>query len=190
MLKYVPVMARPLVLGRTDHPTIWTPVYADITDPKITDWLWEQHESEEQKSRFLRYHRNKKYFNMEEQDRRFVKKQKRRHDQASGLQEYKEYKLMTSVSMPVFDRRENAVRFLFIHYFVEQCPKLTDRKATMRLVCRQLKGLIKIPLRGSSLDETLTVLFSNHYQISLIFFFLLSALSYAFTFFATNSHSF
>ncbi|XP_020293161.1 voltage-dependent calcium channel subunit alpha-2/delta-3 isoform X2 [Pseudomyrmex gracilis] len=105
VLKYVPVMARPLVLGRTDHPTIWTPVYADITDPKMTDWLWEQRESEEQKERFLLYHRNKKYFNTEEQDRRFVKKQKRRHDQTSGLQEYK---LMTSVSMPVFDRRDNA----------------------------------------------------------------------------------
>jgi len=114
VLKYIPVMARPLVLGRTDHPTIWTPVYADVTDPKMTDWLWEQRESEEQKERFLLYHRNKKYFNMEEQDRRFVKKQKRRHDQTSGLQEYK---LMTSVSMPVFDRRDNAVRFLFARYF-------------------------------------------------------------------------
>ncbi|KAL0134731.1 hypothetical protein PUN28_001482 [Cardiocondyla obscurior] len=105
VLKYVPVMARPLVLGRTDHPTIWTPVYADVTDPKMTDWLWEQRENEEQKERVLLYHRNKRYFNMEEQDRRFVKKQKRLHDQTSGLQEYK---LMTSVSMPVFDRRENA----------------------------------------------------------------------------------
>lgn len=102
------------MLGRTDHPTIWTPVYADVTDPKMTDWLWEQRECEEQKQRFLLYNRNKKYFNMEEQDRRFVRKQKRRHDQISGLQEYK---LMTSVSMPVFDRRENAVRFLFTHYF-------------------------------------------------------------------------
>lgn len=103
----MPVMARPLVLGRIDHPTIWTPVYADITDPKMTDWLWEQRESEEQKERFLVHYR-RKWFNMEEQDRRFVKKQKRRqHDQSNDLQEYE---LMTSVSMPVFDRRENAVR--------------------------------------------------------------------------------
>ncbi|XP_028044532.1 voltage-dependent calcium channel subunit alpha-2/delta-3 isoform X2 [Monomorium pharaonis] len=105
VLKYVPVMARPLVLGRTVHPTIWTPVYADVTDPKITDWLWERRECNEQRQRFLLYNRNKKYFNMEEQDRRFVRKQKRRHDQISDLQEYD---LMTSVSMPVFDRRENA----------------------------------------------------------------------------------
>ncbi|XP_031833881.1 voltage-dependent calcium channel subunit straightjacket isoform X2 [Nomia melanderi] len=105
VLKYVPVMARPLVLGRSDHPTIWTPVYADITDPKMTDWLWEQRESEAQKERFLQLHRRKKLFNAEERDRRFVKKQKKDHDQYGDLQEYK---LMTSVSMPVFDRRENA----------------------------------------------------------------------------------
>ncbi|XP_076235530.1 voltage-dependent calcium channel subunit straightjacket isoform X5 [Calliopsis andreniformis] len=107
VLKYVPVMARPLVLGRTDHPTIWTPVYADVTDPKMTDWLWEQRESEEQKERFLRLHRRKKLFNSEERDRRFVKKQKKSHEQSGDLQEYR---LMTSVSMPVFDRRENATR--------------------------------------------------------------------------------
>ncbi|KAL6434662.1 hypothetical protein ACFW04_006181 [Cataglyphis niger] len=102
VLKYVPVMARPLVLGRTDHPTIWTPVYADVTDPKMTDWLWEQRESEEQKELILRH--KYKMYNMEQQDRIYVKKQKRRHDQTSGLQKYK---LMTSVSMPVFDRRDN-----------------------------------------------------------------------------------
>lgn len=107
-------MARPLVLGRTDHPTIWTPVYADITDPKMTDWLWEQRESEEQKERFLRLHRRKRLFNTEERDRRFVKKQKRSYEQGADLQEYK---LMTSVSMPVFDRRENAVRCSLPAYF-------------------------------------------------------------------------
>ncbi|XP_060826223.1 voltage-dependent calcium channel subunit alpha-2/delta-3 isoform X1 [Bombus pascuorum] len=105
VLKYVPVMARPLVLGRTDHPTIWTPVYADVTDPKMTDWLWEQRESEEQKERFLMLHSRKRFFNAEERDRRFVKKQRKSHDQSGDLQEYR---LMTSVSMPVFDRRENA----------------------------------------------------------------------------------
>lgn len=73
----------------------------------MTDWRWEQRESEEQKERFLRLHRSKKLFNGEERDRRFVKKQKKPHDQTSDLQKYR---LMTSVSMPVFDRRENAVR--------------------------------------------------------------------------------
>ncbi|XP_017890137.1 voltage-dependent calcium channel subunit alpha-2/delta-3 isoform X2 [Ceratina calcarata] len=104
VLKYVPVMARPLVLGRNDHPTIWTPVYADVTDPKITDWLWEQRESEEQRERFLRK-RRERLFNTEKRDRKFVKKQKEWHEQGNELQKYR---LMTSVSMPVFDRRENA----------------------------------------------------------------------------------
>lgn len=30
VLNYIPVMARPLVLGRHDHPVIWTQVYADF----------------------------------------------------------------------------------------------------------------------------------------------------------------
>ncbi|XP_011334434.1 voltage-dependent calcium channel subunit alpha-2/delta-3 isoform X3 [Ooceraea biroi] len=105
VLKYVPVMARPLVLGRTDHPTIWTPIYADVTDPKMTDWKWERRENDEQKDRFKEYNRNRKYLNMQEQDQRYVKKQKYRHEENGDL---REYKLMTSVSMPVFDRRENA----------------------------------------------------------------------------------
>lgn len=129
----MPVMARPLVLGRMDHPTIWTPVYADITDPKMTDWLWEQRECEEQKQRYL----NRNYF--EEQDRRFVKKQKRRHDQMSELQEYE---LMTSVSMPVFDRRENAVRFLFTHYFTKNIGWQKDDSRTSRTL--SIKDSLKV----------------------------------------------
>lgn len=30
VLNYIPVMARPLVLGRHEHPVIWTQVYADV----------------------------------------------------------------------------------------------------------------------------------------------------------------
>ncbi|XP_012275894.1 voltage-dependent calcium channel subunit alpha-2/delta-3 isoform X2 [Orussus abietinus] len=108
VLNYVPVMARPLVLGRTDHPTIWTPVYADVTDPKMTDWLWERNERREQRERFQSYRKNRKMFtSKEEQDRRYIQKQKRLHDQHGNLQEYR---LMTSVSMPVYDRRDNATR--------------------------------------------------------------------------------
>lgn len=121
MLKYVPVMARPLVLGRTDHPTIWTPVYADIDDPKMTDWLWEQREKDEQEERFLIQYRRK--LNMAEQDRRFVK-QKKGHDQSSDL---REYKLMTSVSMPVFDRRENAVRSFLISSRIQHRANTASR---------------------------------------------------------------
>lgn len=43
VLKYVPVMSRPMVLSRR-HPIVWTPVYGDMTEPKLTDWLWEERE--------------------------------------------------------------------------------------------------------------------------------------------------
>ncbi|XP_015587813.1 voltage-dependent calcium channel subunit alpha-2/delta-3 isoform X2 [Cephus cinctus] len=106
VLNYVPVMARPLVLGQTDHPRIWTPIYADITDPKMTDWRWEQKECKEQKERFQSFRKDPRpLFSKQEKDRRFVQKQKRINNRYGDLQEYK---LMTSVSMPVFDRRKNA----------------------------------------------------------------------------------
>uniref|UniRef100_A0A1A9WG46 VWFA domain-containing protein n=1 Tax=Glossina brevipalpis TaxID=37001 RepID=A0A1A9WG46_9MUSC len=45
VLNYIPVMARPLVLGRHDHPVIWTQVYADFVNITelvlINEALWE-----------------------------------------------------------------------------------------------------------------------------------------------------
>lgn len=106
VLHYVPVMARPLVLGRVDHPIIWTPVYADVTDPKMTDWLWEVRESSEQKKIFQNWRKDKLGFVLKaDRDHRFPKK--RKNDPNS---KYQEYQLMTSVSMPVYDLRENATR--------------------------------------------------------------------------------
>ncbi|XP_046388062.1 voltage-dependent calcium channel subunit alpha-2/delta-3 isoform X1 [Ischnura elegans] len=106
VLNYIPVMARPMVLNKTEHPIVWTPVYADVTDPKMTDWLWEVKECAEQKSRFESYRKNRqKFHSAEEQGRQYDQKLKRVQNQSGDSQEYQ---LMTSVSMPVFDRRENA----------------------------------------------------------------------------------
>lgn len=99
-------MARPLVLNLTVHPTIWTPVYADIADPKITDWLWDKKERYDQKERYWIYRRNKKLKYLEDELTQYVKRS-RKHPNLAG--EMYKYRLMTSVSMPVFDRRENAV---------------------------------------------------------------------------------
>lgn len=55
VLRYIPVMARPLVLGRHIHPIIWSHVYADIIDPKMTDYKWELRQRKEQKETFLAY---------------------------------------------------------------------------------------------------------------------------------------
>ncbi|XP_033217847.1 voltage-dependent calcium channel subunit alpha-2/delta-3 isoform X2 [Belonocnema kinseyi] len=98
VLNYIPVMARPLVLKKVGHPTIWTPVYADVEDPKMTDWLWEQDLRRQQKLKFIRY-RNRVNDSIEEFDLPAV------HETAKT-----NYRLMTSVSMPVYDTRINATR--------------------------------------------------------------------------------
>ncbi|XP_054278254.1 voltage-dependent calcium channel subunit alpha-2/delta-3-like isoform X3 [Macrosteles quadrilineatus] len=107
VLQYVPVMARPMVLHRDIHPVIWTSVYADITDPSMTDYLWEQEECKEQKQRSMNFRKDRQRFmEPDEQERRNIKKLRRIQDQAPG--DTKKYRFMTSVSMPVFDRRETA----------------------------------------------------------------------------------
>lgn len=107
-------MARPLVLNGTFHPKVWTPVYADIADPKITDWLWDKKERNDQKERYWIYRRNKmfKYLNKELRD--YVKKS-RKHAVTSPADLHK-YRLMTSVSTPVYNKRENAVSWNFLIY--------------------------------------------------------------------------
>ncbi|XP_046751173.1 voltage-dependent calcium channel subunit alpha-2/delta-3 isoform X2 [Diprion similis] len=111
VLNYIPVMARPLVLGLKDHPVIWTPVYADETDPIMTDWLWELQERKYQRE-LVETHRVKdlearqRLMNLrEERERRFLQKHKRKYDQDDNIHKYR---LMTSVSVPVFNRRPNA----------------------------------------------------------------------------------
>ncbi|XP_055687320.1 voltage-dependent calcium channel subunit alpha-2/delta-3 isoform X1 [Lutzomyia longipalpis] len=106
VLNYIPVMARPLVLNKTHHPIIWTQVYADEVDPKMTDWQWEVKEREEQKERFMSQRKNYSAFHLpDEQDRRYRFKLQQNMDQSY---ESEKYHFMTTVSMPVFDRRENA----------------------------------------------------------------------------------
>ncbi|XP_072941852.1 voltage-dependent calcium channel subunit alpha-2/delta-3 isoform X14 [Epargyreus clarus] len=106
VLEHVNVLARPLVLQREKHPVVWTPVYANITDPKVADYLWEQRERAEQKERFMSQRRDKVLFNSEqEQDRRWRITQMKQ-GQYSELGN-SQYQLMTSVSMPVYDLRHN-----------------------------------------------------------------------------------
>lgn len=41
--KYIPVMSRPVVLSG-EHPIVWSSVYADVSDVKLSDWLWQERE--------------------------------------------------------------------------------------------------------------------------------------------------
>lgn len=66
-----------MVLNPTVKPNpTWSPVYADITDPKLTNWLWVTREQNKQRDRFLLYQHNKTVFVSDEQDKRFVRRHK------------------------------------------------------------------------------------------------------------------
>lgn len=80
VLKYLPVMARPLVLGGSHHPIAWSQVYADVKDPVMTDWMWEVKECQEQKALFLQKQREQIAFDTREaRDRREELRLKRVH---------------------------------------------------------------------------------------------------------------
>ncbi|XP_045494303.1 voltage-dependent calcium channel subunit alpha-2/delta-3 isoform X3 [Colias croceus] len=106
VLEHVNVLARPLVLQREKHPVVWTPVYANVTDPKVADYLWEQRERAEQKERFMSQRRDKVLFNSEKEQNRRWKITQMKQGQYSELGNA-QYQLMTSVSMPVYDLRHN-----------------------------------------------------------------------------------
>ncbi|XP_041974803.1 voltage-dependent calcium channel subunit alpha-2/delta-3 isoform X4 [Aricia agestis] len=106
VLEHVNVLARPLVLQREKHPVVWTPVYANVTDPKVADYLWEQRERAEQKERFMSQRRDKVLFNSEKEQNRRWKITQMKQGQYSELGNSR-YQLMTSVSMPVYDLRHN-----------------------------------------------------------------------------------
>ncbi|KAI4455354.1 voltage-dependent calcium channel subunit alpha-2/delta-related [Holotrichia oblita] len=108
VLQYIPVMARPMVLNPKQRPVpTWSPVYADVTDPKLTNWLWITRERNSQRERFLMYRRSKTFLRPDDQDKQYVHQQKHKQDNYGELQNYR---LMTSVSLPVYDLKPNATR--------------------------------------------------------------------------------
>ncbi|XP_068145666.1 voltage-dependent calcium channel subunit alpha-2/delta-3 isoform X7 [Drosophila tropicalis] len=107
VLNYIPVMARPLVLGRHDHPVIWTQVYADIEDTKLSDYLWDIKQCEEQKADVLEYWQvQDRMLHPKEMARRAYRRTKESWNQPIDSNVYQ---FMTTVSMPIYDRRENAL---------------------------------------------------------------------------------
>lgn len=61
--------------GQKPQPT-WSPVYADVTDPKLTNWLWTQRQRRDQRERFLA-HRKHPNRHSSDTDKKFVHQQKK-----------------------------------------------------------------------------------------------------------------
>merc|ERR1711892_1010726 len=81
VLKYIPVMARPMVLQREIHPVRWTGVYADIEVPNERS-LW--------------------IIGLKEPTSR-----RKIHEAQEKEGTFKGYKLMTSVSIPVYNKKNH-----------------------------------------------------------------------------------
>ncbi|CAG9853746.1 unnamed protein product [Phyllotreta striolata] len=108
VLNYIPVMARPMVLNPSHKPNpTWSPVYADVTDPKLTNWLWVNRERNRQRERFMGYRKLKHMLSSDYLDKTFVHQQKLHQDNYGDTQVYH---LMTSVSLPVYDKKPRQER--------------------------------------------------------------------------------
>ncbi|XP_039304426.1 voltage-dependent calcium channel subunit alpha-2/delta-3 isoform X8 [Solenopsis invicta] len=112
VLKYIPVVARPLVLQSVVHPIAWTHVYADVTSPALAAWLWLVMEHEEQKSRLQKYLKGKQLGVRINEDAIYIQqlhKDENIEADPSTLNTTakQEYRLLTSVSTPVFYRKSN-----------------------------------------------------------------------------------
>ncbi|CAL7949540.1 unnamed protein product [Xylocopa violacea] len=112
VLKYIPVVARPMVLQEVIHPVVWTHAYADITNPALATWLWLVMKHEEQRSRLQKHLKGKRLGLRINEDEIYIQQLHKDEDvrqDASLLNTtaWQEYRLLTSVSTPVFDRKRN-----------------------------------------------------------------------------------
>ncbi|XP_067001120.2 voltage-dependent calcium channel subunit alpha-2/delta-3 isoform X2 [Anabrus simplex] len=106
VFKYIPVVARPLVLQGIVHPIVWTHAYADIRDPKLGKWLWDVMESgtEQMKRLSDHFHNKEQHFSQREEDNRYAQAIFKAYREPDKLR-FQEYKLVTSVSVPAFNRK-------------------------------------------------------------------------------------
>ncbi|XP_050423837.1 voltage-dependent calcium channel subunit alpha-2/delta-3 isoform X2 [Adelges cooleyi] len=105
VVHYLPVMARPLVLLQNYHPIIWTPLYADVTDPKMTDYLWEREECHQQRDDTLSYKRTKdKFFYPSNREKRERVRLKKEQNQNMNINRQKSHNLITSLAIPAYDK--------------------------------------------------------------------------------------
>lgn len=55
VLKYLPVMSRPLNMNGKKPEPLWSALYVDLADRKLSNWLWNKYEGNRQRDRFLEF---------------------------------------------------------------------------------------------------------------------------------------
>ncbi|XP_049832562.1 voltage-dependent calcium channel subunit alpha-2/delta-3-like isoform X1 [Schistocerca gregaria] len=105
VFQYIPIIAQPLVLQGEIHPVVWTHADADVEDPKLAKWLFDVMENLEQKEKLDKHFRNKElYFSQREEDNVYKQTVVKKVWEPDEIK-FQEYHLVTSVSVPAFERR-------------------------------------------------------------------------------------
>ncbi|KDR23040.1 Voltage-dependent calcium channel subunit alpha-2/delta-3 [Zootermopsis nevadensis] len=105
VFKYIPVIARPLVLQGTMHPVTWTPAYADTADPTLAAWLWDVMDTGRRKKQSEFAGSKDRYLSHGRKDYIYIKDS----NQVVGNKNVKlqEYRIIVSVAIPAFNRMLN-----------------------------------------------------------------------------------
>ncbi|CAG9766981.1 unnamed protein product [Ceutorhynchus assimilis] len=107
ILKYLKVMSRPINFCYHDKQTpIWSYLYVDLADRRLSNWLWTKFEGIRQREVFLDHVKRRV-------DRLQLRHSSLNHMLLQETHEYEKYeekdnyKYMTTVSLPVYGRRED-----------------------------------------------------------------------------------
>ncbi|KAJ8937035.1 hypothetical protein NQ318_010787 [Aromia moschata] len=111
MLNYLNVMSRPINLNRdnkSDRKYIWSYLHVDLADRRLSNWLWKKYEGIRQRQVFLD-HVKRKTFRL---GQFFTSSSHMLLQDTHEYEEYEKeinYKYMTTVSLPVYGRREDEI---------------------------------------------------------------------------------
>ncbi|KAG5676553.1 hypothetical protein PVAND_006378 [Polypedilum vanderplanki] len=102
VLRYIPVMARPLAFNKTQNPIIFTSVYADLLDTyRVTNYDWNCKQRATQRQRVVDYLKKyQKYSCIADNED---------DDDKSG---FRKYLFMTTVAMPAFEQDKNSSQLM------------------------------------------------------------------------------
>ncbi|CAI6363760.1 unnamed protein product [Macrosiphum euphorbiae] len=104
VLKYIAVLARPLVLQAEKHPVTWSHTFMDISDPYVTSALKNSMDFDKQMSDLAANLNEQKQFpNQHKMDSKYLILNSESVDEEGN---YQEYRPMTAISIPIFNKKK------------------------------------------------------------------------------------
>ncbi|KAF0748659.1 voltage-dependent calcium channel subunit alpha-2/delta-3 [Aphis craccivora] len=103
VLKYIAVLARPLVLQAEKHPVTWSHTFMDISDPYVTSALKNSMDFDKQMSDLAANLNEQKQFpNQHKMDSKYLILNSESVDENGN---YQAYRPMTAISIPIFNKK-------------------------------------------------------------------------------------